>query len=379
MAVPADDRHPRLRQPELRADHVDDPLAAASGREQGDAELLAVAAQSVELRLGERIGDRAFLGRDVVIHRRERQIRPPHPPVGEPQAVESLRRGDLVDQVQIDEDDGGLALGLGHEMALPDPLEQGLCHANHASQAGVTNTVSADGVSPCPVAPAVRLRGDRAVEAGAASGGERRDRPRLRQPRPRLAGGRGREAGRGGREPAQPPLLDESRHSEAAQGDLRPLPGSLRRRARSRDPGGRDDRCEGGAGAPDVGARRAGRQRGRARAGVSDPPLRAHSRRRERDPGRARRQQRRALRPARRRVRAVAAAPTRPDRLVPAQPDDARRRPRVHGAARGAGARERGARRARLRLRGRLVRRLPAAFDPPGPRRRTRSRSRPTR
>ena len=72
---------------------------------------------------------------------------------------------------------------------------------------------------------------------------------------------------------------------------------------------------------------------------LSDPHLRADPRRRERDPGRARRQQRRALRPDRRRVRAVAAAPARPDRLVPAQPDDARRRPRLHGAARGAGAR----------------------------------------
>ena len=66
------------------------------------------------------------------------------------------------------------------------------------------------------------------------------------------------------------------------------------------DAGGRDDRREGGAGAPDVGARGAGRQCGRARAGVSDPPLRTHPGRSERDPGRARRQQRRSLRPARR-------------------------------------------------------------------------------
>ena len=55
VAVAADDRHPRLRQPELRADHVDDPFAAAAGREERNAELLAVAAQGVELRLGERI------------------------------------------------------------------------------------------------------------------------------------------------------------------------------------------------------------------------------------------------------------------------------------------------------------------------------------
>ena len=71
-----------------------------------------------------------FLGRDVVIHRRERQIRPPDPPLGEPEAVERLGRSDLVDQVQIDEEDGRLALGLGHQVALPDPLEQRLRHSD---------------------------------------------------------------------------------------------------------------------------------------------------------------------------------------------------------------------------------------------------------
>ena len=68
------------------------------------------------------------LGRDVVVHRRERQIGPPDVPAGEPKPVERLGRGDLVDQVQIDEEDGRLALGLGHEVPLPDPLEEGLGH-----------------------------------------------------------------------------------------------------------------------------------------------------------------------------------------------------------------------------------------------------------
>ena len=191
--------------------------------------------------------------------------------------------------------------------------------------------------------------------------------------------GRGREAGRGSREAAQPPLLGESRHPEAAQGDLRPLPGSVRRRARPRDAGGRHDRRQGRARASDVGARATGRRGGRARAGVSDPPLRARPRRCERDPGRARREQRRSLRPARRCVRALASAPACAHRLVPPQPDDARGRPRLHGTPRGAGTRERGTRRARLRLRGRCVRRVPSrlrSFRFPAPRT---SRSRRTR
>src|SRR5438874_8670661 len=38
----------------------------------------------------------------VMIHGGDREIRPAHPPVVEPQALEGLRRGHLVDQVQVD-------------------------------------------------------------------------------------------------------------------------------------------------------------------------------------------------------------------------------------------------------------------------------------
>ena len=54
VAVAADDRHAGLRQAELGTDHVDDALAAGAGRVERDAELLAVAAQRVELRLRQR-------------------------------------------------------------------------------------------------------------------------------------------------------------------------------------------------------------------------------------------------------------------------------------------------------------------------------------
>ena len=135
VAVAADDRHPRLRQPELRADHVDDPFAAAAGREERNAELLAVAAQGVELRLGERIGDRALLGRDVVVHRRDRQIRPPDAPAGEPQAVEGLGRGDLVDQVQVDEERWPARPRARPRDAAPRSARTGSSPSAHASQA----------------------------------------------------------------------------------------------------------------------------------------------------------------------------------------------------------------------------------------------------
>ena len=78
VRVAAHDRHPGLRQPELRPHHVHDPLASGAGRVQRHAELGAVRGERVELRLRDQVADRARLGRDVVIHRRDRQVGPPH-------------------------------------------------------------------------------------------------------------------------------------------------------------------------------------------------------------------------------------------------------------------------------------------------------------
>jgi hypothetical protein len=62
VAVAADDGHPRLGEPELRPDDVDDPLAAGAGGVDRHAELGAVPRERVELRLRERIGRRAAVG-----------------------------------------------------------------------------------------------------------------------------------------------------------------------------------------------------------------------------------------------------------------------------------------------------------------------------
>src|SRR5262249_1921559 len=91
MRVAADDRHARLREAELRADHVHDPLAAAPGRIEGHAELLAVLAQRLELLLRQRVNRRVVTGGDVVIHRRERQVWTPPGPSREPKRLERLR------------------------------------------------------------------------------------------------------------------------------------------------------------------------------------------------------------------------------------------------------------------------------------------------
>ena len=62
VAVAADDRLPRLRQPELGPDHVDDALVPRAGAVEADAELLGVRSQRVELGLRHRVGRPAPAG-----------------------------------------------------------------------------------------------------------------------------------------------------------------------------------------------------------------------------------------------------------------------------------------------------------------------------
>ena len=128
VAVAADDGQPRLRETQLRPDDVDDALAPAAGRVERDPELLAVRAQRLELCARERIGDRPGERGDVVVHRRDREIRAAHRASREAQPLECLRRGDLVDQMEVDVEEGRLARRLVDDMALPDPVEQRLRH-----------------------------------------------------------------------------------------------------------------------------------------------------------------------------------------------------------------------------------------------------------
>ena len=115
-------------------------------------------------------------------------------------------------------------------------------------------------------AAALRVRRDRRAEDAIPAGRRRRDRPRVREPRHPVADGGGREARRGGAQSAQPPLLHEQGHPEAAARGGRSLPARVRRRPRLRDRGLLDDRRQGRLLAPDADARRSGRHRARCRA-----------------------------------------------------------------------------------------------------------------
>jgi hypothetical protein len=127
VAVAADDRHARLGQAQLRADDVDDALVLGAQAVDRDAELRAVALERLDLGAAEHVldarRDGRAVGRHVVVGGGDGPVGPAHGAAGESQAVEGLRAGDLVDEVQVDVDQVG-----GDFVRLPDLVEQGLGH-----------------------------------------------------------------------------------------------------------------------------------------------------------------------------------------------------------------------------------------------------------
>ena len=114
VAVAADDGHPRLGEAQLGPDHVHDALVGVAHRVAGDAELLAVGREHLELLGRDGVGHRLVdVGRrHVVVGRRHGEVGSAHAASGQAQAVEGLGRGHLVDEVQVDEQEVGLALGV---------------------------------------------------------------------------------------------------------------------------------------------------------------------------------------------------------------------------------------------------------------------------
>ena len=130
VAVAADDGHARLGEALLGADDVDDALA---GRRPSGSSVMpnsAALARSTSTCLArDRIGDGLVdvRGRDVVVLGGDGQVGPAHAAAGQAQAVEGLGRGDLVDEVEVDVEQVGLAGAVAgvHHVAVPDLLGQG--------------------------------------------------------------------------------------------------------------------------------------------------------------------------------------------------------------------------------------------------------------
>ncbi|GAA3295692.1 hypothetical protein GCM10020295_23480 [Streptomyces cinereospinus] len=126
MRVAADHRGAGLGQAQLRADDVHDALLDVAQRVQAHAELRAVLAQRLQLGAGHRVGDRLVdvEGGGVVVLGRDGQVETAHPAAALAEAVEGLRAGHLVQQVQIDVEEVGLALGAPDDVVVPDLLRE---------------------------------------------------------------------------------------------------------------------------------------------------------------------------------------------------------------------------------------------------------------
>ncbi len=127
VAVAADDRHAGLGEALLRTDDVDDALARITHAVEADAELLAVPREHIHLLGRDGVGHRLVEvgGRDVVVHRRDREVGTAHAAPCDAQAVERLRGGDLVHQVQVDVEEVGFPLRGMDDVAVPQLLGEG--------------------------------------------------------------------------------------------------------------------------------------------------------------------------------------------------------------------------------------------------------------
>src|SRR6185503_2214150 len=122
MRVAADDRRAGMRRAELGAHDVHDAAVAARKPAQLDPEVFAVLLHLPHLFRGRRLADDLEIlqrldrhGRRRVIERREAPIGAPYGQALGAQQVERLRRRDLVQQVQIDVEDRGRVVALGHD------------------------------------------------------------------------------------------------------------------------------------------------------------------------------------------------------------------------------------------------------------------------
>ena len=132
VAVAADDRHARQRAALLRPDDVDDALVGVAHAVVGDAELGGVGGQHLELLGRDRVGHRLVdvLGRHVVVGGGHGELGAADPAPRQADAVEGLGAGHLVDEVEIDVEEVGLAGCSAHHVAVPHLLRERRGHGS---------------------------------------------------------------------------------------------------------------------------------------------------------------------------------------------------------------------------------------------------------
>jgi hypothetical protein len=130
VAVAARDRHSRLRETELGADHVHDALTVVIKTGEADAEVAHVALERRQHVLGHHVEKWPLpvLRRDDVIGRRKGAVRPRHLPAARTQLVECLRRRHLMHEVQADEKLRLPSRQLSHGVEVPHLLQECFAH-----------------------------------------------------------------------------------------------------------------------------------------------------------------------------------------------------------------------------------------------------------
>ena len=127
MAVAAHDGQAGLRDAQLGADDVHDALVAAGHIEQRNAVSRAIPRQRLDLQAGILVehGKLAVLRGYGMVHDRKGQVGAADFATGGLQAGKGLRRGDLMNQVAVNIDKGGLAGDFTHQVRLPNLVVHG--------------------------------------------------------------------------------------------------------------------------------------------------------------------------------------------------------------------------------------------------------------
>ena len=125
MTVAAHNRHSRLCHPQLRTNHMHDPLIGRIHIKQPNTKLLAIRLQRGNLLRRNQVGDRSSprLGRNIVIDSRHGASRLPHLPSCRSQSIKRLRRSHLMHQMQIDVDNRRSARRRRNQMCIPNFFE----------------------------------------------------------------------------------------------------------------------------------------------------------------------------------------------------------------------------------------------------------------
>src|SRR5438876_2356251 len=127
VAIAADDSHARLREPQLRANHMHNALLGRVHVEEANLEFAAIFLQRFDLFFCDRIKNwgAPWFGRDIVVNCGDRPKWFADLATSDAQPIKCLWGSNLVDEVQIHVKQCGLAWRRRDDMLVPNLFEEG--------------------------------------------------------------------------------------------------------------------------------------------------------------------------------------------------------------------------------------------------------------